>query len=86
MIPQKTRAVFMVRMRFAACYPRKKYLQCTVVLRRKVKAPRIFKTDEYSPKCFVHHFRIHSEDDLDAEVMGWLCESYEVGLQKHLVE
>jgi hypothetical protein len=86
MIPQKTRAVFMVRMRFAACYPRKKYLQCTVVLRRSISTPRIYKTDEYSPQCFVHYFRIYSEQDLDQEVQSWLCESYEVGLQKHLLE
>jgi hypothetical protein len=86
MIPQKTRAVFQVRMRFAGCYPRKKHLLCTVVLRRNLNAPRISKTDEYAPHCFVHQFRIYSDNELDEEVQRWLCESYDVGLQKHLIE
>ena len=86
MIPQKTRAVFQVRMRFAGCYPRKSHLLCTVVLSRRLDVPRIVKTEVFAPHCILHQFRIYSENELDDEVQGWLYESYEVGKQKHLLE
>ena len=81
MIPQKTRAVFQVRMRFAGCYPRKSHLICGLVLRRRLEGDRIAKVDQYGPEVFVNQIRIASEDDLDAELQSWLCEAYQVGAQ-----
>jgi Domain of unknown function (DUF5655) len=81
MIPQKTRAVFQVRMRFAGCYPRKSHLICDLVLRRRLEGDRITKVDQYGPEVFVNQIRIASEDDLDAQLQNWLCEAYQVGAQ-----
>lgn len=83
-IPQKTRAVFQVRVRFAGCYPRKSHLICTVGLRRRLDNPRFVRVDEYARQFIVHRFLIHSEADLDAEVQSWLRESYCVGTQESL--
>ena len=49
MIPQKTRVVFMVRVRFAGAYPRRSYLLAGFALARKLKSPRIKKIEEYAP-------------------------------------
>ncbi|MGH9972245.1 MAG: hypothetical protein ACREBG_31245 [Pyrinomonadaceae bacterium] len=38
-IPQKTRVVFQVRVRFAGCYPRKSHLLCGFALPRRVTIP-----------------------------------------------
>ena len=80
-IPQKTRVAFQVRVRFAACYPRKAYLICGVGLPRKVNSPRFEKIEVYASKFVGHRFRISSESDLDSEVQGWIREAYRVGEQ-----
>jgi len=82
-IPQKTRAVFQVRVRFAGCYPRKSHLLCAVALRRRLdNNPRIVKIEKFTPQFIGNYFRVYSEEDLDAEVQSWLWESYHVGAQK----
>lgn len=82
MIPQKSRVVFQVRVRFAGCYPRKSHLICSVALPRRVESPRFIKITKYGAHFIGHQFRIHAEDELDAEVQGWLRESYLVGAQE----
>jgi hypothetical protein len=84
MIPQKTRVVFQVRVRFGGCYPRKSHLQCALALPRVDDDPRFFKVEKFAPHFIGHHFRLYSEADLDADVQRWMCEAYEVGAQKHL--
>jgi hypothetical protein len=51
MIPQKTRAVFQVRMRFAGAMPRKSHLICHFILARKIKNARFQKIETFSPHC-----------------------------------
>lgn len=48
MIPQKTRVVFQVRVRFGGCYPRKSHLLCTLALPRVDNDPRFFKIEKYA--------------------------------------
>jgi hypothetical protein len=84
MIPQKTRVVFQVRVRFGGCYPRKSHLQCALALPRVDDDPRFFKVEQFAPHFIGHHFRLYSEADLDQDVQRWMCEAYEVGAQKHL--
>jgi hypothetical protein len=86
MIPQRTRAVFQVRVRFAGCYPRKSYLLCGVALPRRLEHPRFVRINEYTPHFIGHQFRICSEEELDVEVQSWLRESYELGGQKRPVK
>jgi hypothetical protein len=83
MIPQKTRVVFQVRVRFGGCYPRKSHLQCALALPRVDDDPRFFKTERYGAHFIGHYFRVHSEADLDEDVQRWMRESYEVGAQRH---
>ena len=85
-IPQKTRVAFQVRMRFVACYPRKSYLVCTLVLPRLLESPRITKVQHFSPNCILHFFDLRSKSDLDQEFQGWLCKSYQVGRQATVTE
>ncbi len=84
MIPQKTRVVFQVRVRFGGCYPRKSYLMCALGLPRAGDDPRFFKVEKYATHFVGHYFRVYSEADLDEAVQQWMHESYEVGAQMHL--
>jgi hypothetical protein len=84
MIPQKTRVVFQVRVRFGGCYPRKTHLLCALALPRVDDDPRFFKVEKCAPRFIGHYFRVHSEADLDEAVQQSMRKSYQVGAQKHL--
>jgi hypothetical protein len=84
MIPQKTRVVFMVRVRYAGAYPRKNSLLCSFALARHVEDPRFIRIEHYAPHFIGHTMRIDSEDQLDAQVQRWLKEAYRVGTQEAL--
>jgi hypothetical protein len=85
-IPQRSRVVFQVRVRFAGCYPRKSHLLCSIALPRKLNSRRIVKINEYAPHFISHQFRIHSAEECDAEIQSWLRESYDVGAQKRPIK
>ena len=72
MIPQKTRVVFQVRVRFAGAVPRKSYLMCAIALPRRRKHRRFVKIETYAPGWHGHQFRVDSEKDLVAEVEHWM--------------
>jgi hypothetical protein len=83
--PAKTRIGFQVRMIFAAVNKlNDKGLDAHVVLMRRLESPRFRRIEMMTPKCYVHHFRIQSVAELDAEVESWLQEAYRVGTQEHL--
>jgi Domain of unknown function (DUF5655) len=81
MIPQKTRVVFQVRMRFAGATPRKSSLICHFILPRKIDSRRFHKIETFSPRCHAHYLRITSPDELNADVARWLEQAYQVGRQ-----
>ena len=83
-IPQKTRVVFMVRVRHTAAYPRRDHLICSFALPRRSRSKRFMKIEEYSPHFIGHYLRVDSENQLDAQVRKWLRESYTVGTQDAL--
>ncbi len=83
-IPQKTRVVFQVRVRFGGAVPRKSYLRCGLALPRRMKHPRLFKIESYAPHFHGHWFRVDSEKDLDADVRRWIRLAYKVGAQEYL--
>ena len=84
--PTKTRVGFQVRMIFAAVNKLSESgLDAHVVLARRLENARFRKIDMMTPRCYVHHFRIESLDELDAEVKSWLQEGYYVGTQQHLL-
>mgnify|MGYP001595117260 CR=1 FL=1 len=84
MIPQKTRVVFMVRVRFAGAYPRKNHLLCAFALPRKVSHPQLCKYEPYARHFQGHFFKIESQNQLDTRIRRWLKEAYGVGEQKYL--
>lgn len=84
-IVQKTRTTFMVRVRFASVYPRRSYFDCGFFLKRKINSPRFAKIEHLGRSDYVHHIKIYSADQFDAEFKGWLREAYRVGEQRHLM-
>ena len=87
MAPQKTRAVFMDRVRFVAVYPRKDGFDAGLVLPRLLVNSRIVRHDFYPPRYHVNQVRIVSANDLDAELLGWLREAHSwYGKQGQLTE
>ena len=83
--PAKTRIGFQVRMIFAAVNKlTDRFLDAHVVLARRLNSPRFKRVEMMTPKCYVHHFRVHSLNDLDEELKTWLREAYHVGTQEHL--
>jgi hypothetical protein len=83
-LPEKTRIAFQVRMSFAQLTTRSKWVDGHVVLARRFEHPRFRKIESISPRNQVHHFRLVSAAEVDAEVRRWLEEAYAVGEQKHL--
>ena len=85
MIPQKTRAVFLTRVRFAAVYPRKAALLCSIALPRVHRDPRFREITRYSKHFVTHIILVEQEDQLDRQVQSWLKESYTVGKQQQVL-
>ena len=83
-LPEKTRIAVQVRMSFAAFTLRRRWIDGHVVLARRRESPRFRRIDVVSPRNQVHLFRLHSPDEVDAEVASWLAEAYQVGAQRHL--
>jgi hypothetical protein len=83
-IPQKSRIVFQVRVRFAGAVPRKSHLQCGFGFGRRVEHPRFYKIEQYAPRWFGHYCRVAREEDFDGDFTDWIREAYAVGQQKHL--
>ncbi len=83
-IPEKTRIAFQVRMSFAQVTPRKRWLDGHVVLARRLPHPRFRQIDTISPRNHVHHFRLVSPAEVNADFRAWLREAYAVGDQAHL--
>jgi hypothetical protein len=84
MIPQKTRVVFMTRVRFVAIYPRKRSLEIGIELSARRSDARFHKIESYTRHMHGHYLRIADEKQLDAQVQRWLRESYAVGAQRVL--
>jgi hypothetical protein len=81
--PAKTRIAFMVRVRFAGVSNiSERGMTIGFALRRPLKHPRIQKVTMYNPRWYGHYVRIKSLEELDDELLGWLCEAYKVGEQK----
>ena len=59
-------------------------LEAHVVLTRRLSSSRFRRIETMTPKCYVHHFKIESVNDLDEEVENWLREAYRVGTQEQL--
>ncbi|MGZ8563237.1 MAG: DUF5655 domain-containing protein [Candidatus Limnocylindria bacterium] len=85
-IAQKTRIVFMVRVRFGGCSVRRDRLLTGISLTRRVDHPRWTKVEELAPGWIAHRFEVRDPDELsDPDLAALICESYrEVGEQGRL--
>lgn len=83
-LPEKTRIAFQVRMSFAQVSPLGRWLDGHFVFARRLPHPRFYRIDTISRGNHVHHFRLSSPGEIDAEFRAWLREAYSVGAQEHL--
>lgn len=83
--PTKTGVGLMVRVRFAGVKRvSERGMTCGFWLKRRIESPRFSKVELIPPRDYIYTLRITSPDELDAEVLDWLREAYEVGEQRHL--
>jgi hypothetical protein len=81
-VANKTRLAFMVRARFAGMGAvSERGMSFSFWLKERIESPRFSKVEYYGRRDWGYHVRVTSIDDLDDEVQGWLCRSYEVGCQ-----
>jgi hypothetical protein len=81
-VANKSRLEFMVRVRFAGMDAvSERGTSFSFWLKERLDSPRFRKVVLYGRTDWVHHIRVESLDELDEEVMGWLCRSYQVGCQ-----
>ena len=84
MIPQKTRVVFNVRMRFAGATVRKSHLRVGLILERRLPPDaRLVDIESFGPRCHAHYFKIERADQLDASFAALVSEAYDSGTQKN---
>lgn len=81
---QKSRVVFMVRVRFAGCYPRKSHLVLGFFLKRRISNPRFWKVEHLGRNDYIHSVRVETPAEFDDNFMIWLHEAYSVGQQQHI--
>jgi uncharacterized protein DUF5655 len=79
LIPQKSRAVFMTRMRFINVQVRRSHLLVGFVMRKKPAHRRFWRVDTFSPRSHVAYLRVHAPGELDADVRGWIREAHRAG-------
>jgi hypothetical protein len=65
-----------------SCYffvrPKRKFLEVCVFLGRTLKAPQVRRVDRASKSKVVHVIQIRHRDEVEAPIIGWLREAYEL--------
>lgn len=84
-IPQKTRVVFMVRVRFASALPRKSHLLINLEMSERRQHPLLERIEQYNRHFIGHIFRLCKIEDLDDGLRKLICESYGTGKQAYLL-
>ena len=70
----------MVRVRFAQIYRvSEKGMTFSFWLERKIENPHFSRVDYVPKNNWVYTVRVTSVEELDEEVLNWLCEAYRVG-------
>jgi len=82
--PQRTRIAFISRMSFASCRLAKSWVDLGLILPRPVDDARVRSIDLYGPTSFGHAVRLHSVEEIDEVVRGWLGEALLRGDQETL--
>ena len=77
----KTRIELMTRARFTGAVVRKDHLRSTLWLKRRADHRLFTKVELLGKHDWLHHFEIHLEADIDAELLELLREGRSVGDQ-----
>jgi hypothetical protein len=73
-----------IRRGFAGTALGERALRGYLDLPRRVEDARIIRSNAYTKRLYVNHFRIDSPGQLDEQFAGWLGEAYQVGAGAHL--
>jgi hypothetical protein len=84
--PKKTGIAFLVRVRFGGAVLRRKWLEARLWLKHPIEHPCLRRVEQVGPRDFIHYFRIQSVEEMDETFIGFLHESYAIGIQKDLME
>jgi len=76
--PKKTSIHLANRFGFAGVYTRQNYINLEIHLDYRLKSGRVSKVDQASTNRFHHTVKLTGEDDVDAELMAWLKEAYDL--------
>jgi hypothetical protein len=78
---QKSRIIFMARVRFAGATVHASYVDARLWLKRPVEHPRLRRSDNYGRLGYDHHFRLEKPTDVDRALRALMREAYRVGRQ-----
>jgi hypothetical protein len=81
---QKTRIVFMVRVRFASIVVRRRWLDLGLWLTHPIDDPRVRRVERLGPRIFYTHLQLAAPGDVDDRLSALLGEAYRTGRQHHL--
>jgi hypothetical protein len=83
-IPQKTRIVFQVCVRFAGVVTRKRWLEASFWLTRRVESPIFHRIEFIPPHYHLYSFRLRTASHIDDRLRELLKEAYANGCQESL--
>jgi hypothetical protein len=79
---QKTRITFQTRGRFTNVVVRKRWLECSLWLKRRVESPLFRRIDTFGARDRVHYFRLSDASQMNEELATFVREAYAVGSQE----
>lgn len=75
----KKTSIHLVRVSaFAGVHPRKQHLLLTIKAAGAIRSPRILKAEQVSKNRWHLEVKLTTASDLDAELLGWLRDAYEL--------
>jgi len=79
---QKSRIVFMVRVRFAGAMVHRTWVEGTLWLKRRVSHARVHRIMDYGSLGFGLHLKLTSPEQIDASLARLMREAYRIGCQQ----
>lgn len=77
--PKKTSIHLVHASALAGVSTRKEALWLNIRMDHRIDSPRIHKVDQVSARRFHNELKLTSPDEVDAELVGWLKEAYQLG-------
>jgi hypothetical protein len=79
---QKSRIVFMVRVRFGGAITHPTWLEATLWLKRRIAHPQLYRTEDFGRLGFGMHFKFTDPMQIDGAARGFMREAYRIGCQQ----